>query len=136
MSDLPIGMCNLCGETKELTYEHVPPKGAFNKYKFIIVSPDEYWDGLQNGHEIDRQPTQGGHGVYSLCEQCNNDTGSWYGRAFIDWCKMGLDFYDKSDGKGSDCYFTNIRPLRIIKQITTMFLALHWNQPIFRELNM
>ena len=32
-----IGKCRLCGETKKLTFEHVPPETTFNNYSVYIL---------------------------------------------------------------------------------------------------
>ena len=35
-----VGKCKLCLETKELNFEHIPPRSAFNKEtKYYIVDP-------------------------------------------------------------------------------------------------
>lgn len=37
------GICRLCGKDTSLSYEHVPPKVAFNKNtKFVSVDFEEY----------------------------------------------------------------------------------------------
>ena len=42
MSRKPIiGKCRLCGETKKLTFEHVPPETTFNNYSVHILSSEQ-----------------------------------------------------------------------------------------------
>jgi hypothetical protein len=130
--DLPKGLCNLCGEFKELNYEHVPPQRAFNTYRFMLVTAEEYWNVIQKGGRINRRLNQGGHGIYSLCVACNSWTGGKYGRAFTDWSRIGNEYYNLTKGVGTDLYFHNIRPLRILKQISTMFIALNMSDQRFR----
>ena len=36
-----IGKCRLCGETKKLTFEHVPPETTFNNYSVHILSGEQ-----------------------------------------------------------------------------------------------
>ena len=83
--------------------------------------------------------SKAGHCVYTLCEKCNNTTGGWYGRHFVEWCRQGMEFLDKTGGKGSVLHFGRLRPLPVIKQVTTMFLALNgrggsglWERPLVR----
>ena len=41
MSHQPIiGPCHLCGVTKVLSFEHVPPRAAFNDRKVLLASVD------------------------------------------------------------------------------------------------
>lgn len=82
------GVCKLCGELKPLTFEHVPPKHAFNSFPVMYYSFDEAikimagadgrkpWDfeGLKG------KKHQAGSGAYYLCRSCNSNTGSWYDR--------------------------------------------------------
>ena len=85
------GKCKLCGRTKKLTYEHVPPAGAFNaskvtSYPFsevmkLITGEDNRmpWDfeGLKGKQK------QRGSGNYYLCAECNSNTGSWYMEEYV-----------------------------------------------------
>jgi len=38
MAKRPKGVCCLCGEVKRLTYEHIPPKSAYNDYPVLYKS--------------------------------------------------------------------------------------------------
>jgi len=74
-----------------------------------------------------RQPRQhqSGFGEKTLCVGCNNNTGSWYGPAFIDFT---LEGFRSSVGIGSvgqslEIEFRNIKPLNVIKQVLSMFMS-------------
>jgi len=116
------GICHICGNYGDLTYDHVPPQKAFNDRKFYTASgqdiiglgPDEYSKG---------KCFQGGIGYYSLCPRCNNVTGSWYGSDFVKWSHEAKEILLKSKGSPKLIYPYTIYPLRIIKQIVTMFLS-------------
>jgi hypothetical protein len=70
-----IGMCRLCGETRELTDEHIPPKSAFNDRYVVMQSvADTPW-GLRKRKEFH----QGGFKKPVLCAICNNNTGARIG---------------------------------------------------------
>ena len=83
MDNSHYGKCCLCGQHKKLTFEHVPPKSAFNSTKTKIVPGIEAlkkptsqmpWD-LSGLHSKEQQR---GTGDYYLCGECNSNTGSWY----------------------------------------------------------
>ena len=82
------GICKLCGEHKSLTFEHVPPKNAYNKGRYRQIQNNVLIDDpfLENSKG---RLLQGGVGFYSLCEECNSKTGAWYGKSYVDF-----DFYD------------------------------------------
>ncbi len=72
-----MGDCRLCGYYKKLSKEHIPPSAAFNSGDYKIESIDQF---KSNDINVWReQSKQGGHFAYVFCEQCNNQTGHWYG---------------------------------------------------------
>ena len=69
------GQCCICGRESELTFEHIPPRAAFNQF---ALKQYDFWNYLL--HSNTRYiPSQRGAGKYSLCASCNNLTGEWYG---------------------------------------------------------
>jgi hypothetical protein len=92
----------------------------------INLGPD---DDPPKGGKI----SQKGAGAHTLCGRCNNDTGGWYARHFVEWCYQGMEFLTRAGGRPSLIYLHSIRPLPTIKQIFTMFFSLHTEQ--FREVN-
>lgn len=88
------GICHLCLENKEMTYEHYPPKSAFNKNtSFYSIAHDEYLSNFKNfhaGQKIQSKIFQGGVGGYCLCEECNNFLGTNYVK---DYVKIAKIFY-------------------------------------------
>ena len=118
------GNCHLCGEYKKLSFEHVPPKKAFNDKPAIYTEIEKMIDkdprNIREG-EI----SQKGVGGHTLCEKCNNDTGSWYGNAFVEWVYQGLTILHKTERQPTLYYPFHIFPLRIIKQIICMFFSVN-----------
>jgi len=116
------GNCAICGRYGPLTFEHVPPEKAYNDRPVVLVefekmirlAPDERTKG---------RIQQRGMGAYTLCGKCNNDTGGWYGGAFVDWCAQGMDILRRASGRPTLIYPHHIYPLRVIKQIVTMFFS-------------
>lgn len=125
------GNCHICGTHAKLSFEHVPPESAFNNHRvvgkhiFDLINkhPDEYTAG--NGHISQR-----GAGAYTLCEKCNPNTGAWYGDAFANFAHQSLNTLEHAKGKPSLYYPFRIYPLRVIKQIITMFFSV--NSDLFR----
>jgi len=124
------GTCHLCGAEGRLSYEHVPPRAAFNKRPLVAKAIE---DILEKGtvQEASGRICQRGAGAYTLCERCNNRTGTWYGRSFAEWTHQGMYLLCAARGTPSLYYGFHIYPLRVIKQIACMFFSV--NGPEFRE---
>lgn len=131
MKKRTVGKCHICGTTDELSYEHIPPRAAFNSHKNFIYfikdvlgSENFPWDlSGKRGKQL-----QKGIGFYTLCGRCNNNTGAWYGDALVDFTYQG---YRASHNKKLKPYewasitFQEIYPLRVIKEIVAMFFSVN-----------
>lgn len=115
----PTGTCHLCGSRGLLSFEHVPPESAFNNQPVVESAIEEAF-----GRELDSQPrgkiNQRGAGSYTLCDRCNNVTGSWYADAFARWCGQGAEVLVRSEFRPKLIYLHYVLPLRVLKQIITM----------------
>lgn len=112
------GICRLCGRYTKMSFEHIPPQKAFNDQQKLFQT---MLDMLNNRpHSRFRK----GMGLHSLCEQCNNLTGSWYGGAFVRWTQQGMEWLDKLGAEPSISIPFHIKPLNVIKQILVMAIAL------------
>lgn len=132
MSSKPEGECHICGVVGRLSYEHVPPRSAFND-KPVFVARGEQLFKVPDIEDLPRIKQQQGAGGYTLCPKCNNDTGGWYGRSYADWADQAFQILLRADGQPSLFYSFNIYPLRVIKQIVTMFFSV--NSPNFRTIH-
>lgn len=126
----PFGKCALCGEECELTFEHIPPKKAFNSAPARPVSVSHIvkdnnrmpWD--TSGLPYTNQ--QQGFGKYSLCEKCNNDTGTWYGDAYVEFVHIAHDIISRVPSSSNGAVrIKDIYPLRFIKQVISMFCSIN-----------
>jgi hypothetical protein len=118
-----VGKCYLCGTEGPLTFEHVPPRAAFNDAPAVLV---EFQEALSCGpgqQPKTRRIQRRGFGSYTLCPRCNNNTGSWYGPAFVEWCQKGWQILAQSHGAPSFLYASEVSPLRIVKQVLVMFCS-------------
>jgi hypothetical protein len=85
------GKCKLCGQTTELTKEHIPPKESGNKHRSIDHSVSD-WLTSQDLAVVPSKgkPQQGGIYGYTLCASCNNLTGALYGGEYQKWAFGGF----------------------------------------------
>jgi hypothetical protein len=118
------GLCHICGVYSKLSFEHVPPRAAYNDQRVfeadIQALVKNKWDGQGRPHG---EWVQRGAGKETLCEKCNNDTGSWYGPAYVSWARQGVELLNRSRGKLSLAYPYTLHPLRALKQVVTMFCS-------------
>ncbi|MDQ2911240.1 MAG: hypothetical protein M3R39_09530 [Actinomycetota bacterium] len=130
-------ICRVCREEEaQLSYEHVPPRAAFNEDPTLVHGLGDWLarseDGTMSGGRIEQR----GAGGRTLCERCNNNTGSWYGaelaRAAAAGARILLDaplreFDQLTEHRWAEVGLrqsaTGPHPLRFIKQIVTMMLA-------------
>lgn len=136
MGKVMLGICRICNTQCKLTKEHVPPKGAFNKKDFYISKTNPL---MEKRHSTDFEElidfdfkaatkTQGGIGFYTLCKTCNNNTGSWYGNDYIKWIQQSVDHIKQPNTLPIPKKIVSIYPLRVIKQIVSMFFSLNHAQ--------
>lgn len=119
------GNCHICGTFGPLSFEHIPPRAAFNDRPIFGFSGDVL---MEHGLNPDRKHGtmyQRGAGGYTLCDRCNNKTGSWYGPKFVEWCYQGMQILERSKGKPTLIYMNYLFPLAILKQIVTMFFSVN-----------
>ena len=125
-----IGKCALCGKEDKMSFEHIPPRAAFNSSHAkpvtigtILKGEKRYpWD-IEGLKYVDQQ---GGMGVFSLCENCNKTTGSWYGKAYQSFAEKGMRIVTTEiDSIYHSVEFEKVYPLRFVKQILSMFCSLN-----------
>ena len=126
-----IGKCRLCGETKKLTFEHVPPETTFNNYSVHILSGEQVinqvadpnilpWDFSDAKGKIQQR----GRGGYYLCGDCNSKTGQWYVPEYSKFIHIVHSALQEVKGKKFGAIgikMKGIKPLPISKQIMTLF---------------
>ena len=124
------GMCALCKKETDLTFEHIPPRAAFNSkpsrpikvadlIKHKEMMPWET-DGLKY------ENLQQGMGYSCLCQSCNNLTGTWYGDSYVKFAQAAAYVVKASpEIRKNSVEFLDIYPLRVIKQIVSMFCSIN-----------
>ena len=121
------GYCCICGNFEKLTFEHVPPKSAFNSSKIRFSNGEHLMKqiNIDDLDEIKTKESQKGAGAYTLCAKCNNLTGHWYGSAFVSWAYQAAHILKYSGFSPSLYYPFHILPLRVIKQVVSMFCSVN-----------
>ena len=135
-----MGTCALCNAKNiELTKEHIFPGTKQNhsrpfqaKIKDTISLPlseglpPSSFEKLKEEGLIHHE--QGGTSLYSLCEKCNNNTGSWYGNAYIEWKNQWEQIIKSNLNRNSSSIKGKItfNPLRLLKQIVSCFISIDY----------
>lgn len=120
------GICRLCGENKELSFEHIPPRSAFNsRTSYREVTFDE-WANVDN--PFDYKPKgkviQGGTGFHALCRDCNSFLGREYVTAYQRWANIFMEA-SLAQTEVIELSVLAIQPLRILKQIIAMLVCIN-----------
>jgi hypothetical protein len=129
-------VCRICRIKAKLSYEHVPPRAAFNDEPTTVYRFDDWLNCSEEGTLPGGRIEQRGAGAHTLCERCNNNTGSWYGTELKRAANTGAKLLMEMPLKELDRLLehrwaqvplkqseTGPHPLRFIKQIVTMLLA-------------
>src|ERR1700688_5296960 len=74
MGSSEFGTCCLCGSYGKLSFEHFPPRKAFNENP-VLYSEIQDWLAGGNPDKFSGRKQRRGVGAYTLCESCNNRTG-------------------------------------------------------------
>jgi hypothetical protein len=121
--DLVIGVCHLCGERKPLTFEHVPPRRAYNDFLRFHFHTQEYIAHRYRGGPAPAViPDARGAGAYTLCGGCNQRC-SRYAQHFIEWAIFWQTALDSDPAAESIAASQITRRSRVMKQIVAMLLS-------------
>lgn len=132
-----VGICRICKKEKELTFEHIPPRSAFNKrIKYYNIPTDEYWGNFVkyaiNGETYGKK-IQRGLGEYCLCSECNTFLGSKYVRDYKKIAEGCLSMINKYPNMQNFEFLIseNINVRNFLKQVIGIFICL--NNSFFAE---
>lgn len=131
--------CHICGKVLRLTFEHLPPRSAFNTGRVEVFGIQNWLARDEDGRMRGGICQQRGAGAYTLCSECNSRTGRWYVPELSAWVRLGIGVLSQlpppeegnrdPDPKMARVLFKGVYPLRFLKQIITMFLSA--NSPDF-----
>jgi len=128
------GRCAICGEVKDLTFEHIPPRRAYNDRTVSVLRGDKALNRRLD-EVVQGQLQQRGSGAWITCADCNAKSGRWYVREYAQWVERGVDVLSKlGDADAQDARtdpriiavpFEGVRPLLFLKQVVYMILAVN-----------
>lgn len=122
-----IGRCHLCGMFGKMSFEHIPPEDALNSNPVNVHNGHNILDRLNN-QKAKYTILQQGMGKYSLCENCNNNTGNWYASEYSRFVKTVIysltQFKNMEHGVVISFKTQEFQTLAVVKQIVTMFCSL------------
>ena len=82
-----IDLCNICGKSKRLTWDHVPPKCCNNRY---AIKTNSWMEGIPEESSYAKK-YQNGIKFRSLCDECNNKVFPRFKRTgFSIPCESGM----------------------------------------------
>lgn len=124
-NDARIGTCHLCGAHGPLTFEHIPPRAAFNDARVLEADIQKLMaaDRLLGADDAGGRYKQQGAGNYTLCAACNSETGSWYAGEYVRAVKALYGLSRAVPPFASGYFALEIRPLRFLKQVVAMFAS-------------
>ena len=127
------GKCRLCGKTRKLSFEHVPPESAFNSKPVFFQDYENLHDKSSYVYGKRKQSLRGAGGMY-LCVSCNNNSGSWYANDYKEFAEIGM--YVLKSRVYANRYMSAeypIKPLNVLKQILMMFVALESSEYLIQR---
>jgi hypothetical protein len=121
----PIKECSICGVVAPLSYEHVPPRSAFNSSRVLVADSSKLFGATSYQQYLSPRGKfdQKGAGAYTICERCNNNTGHLYVPSYADWAEQGMRYLQLLPKGSSLSLPFRIRPLAVLKQIVCMFAS-------------
>lgn len=125
-------LCSICGEEKEMSFEHMPPKKTGNDKPVNII-------GLENMTPLggymyqNKKKSPKGFGGYKLCKECNNLTGSYYAESYIDHSNQLCHKINQNQSSSKFQVQCKIKPLNFVKQVICILLCSDQATGVLRE---
>lgn len=124
---MPKGHCHLCGNLSELSFDHVPPRAAFNKRTRYQEIPILKYLKVHNPFKEKQRGKiqQGGIGYYSLCRSCNSFIGLNYTPDYVKYSNSFIEFVKKDGFNHFEFEMHSFTALNVLKQTVAMFISLN-----------
>lgn len=123
--------CRLCGNWAAMTFEHIPPKSAFNDSRVVIKPVDQLIRLPTSEYEnVKGHASQGGVGGYSLCGPCNNFIGTKYGQSYVKLAnsvayRLTIHRHRADFKTIVNVNLSDYHPIRLFKQILAMTFSIN-----------
>lgn len=116
-------ICNLCGRRPAGSREHLPGVAAANDGP-VTVAYFASAEGDMNRYNRHERVERDGFIVHTLCGHCNSRTGGNYGTAYKEFVEQFARSGILDAGETRTWIsLRQIQPLRVIKQMSSMFVA-------------
>lgn len=115
--------CNLCGLRPAGSREHLPGVAAANAGPVTVTY---FQPATPESRDLQRRDRVEAEGFYvrTLCRHCNSRTGGHYGTAYKEFVEQFSTSGILDAGERRTWIsLRDIQPLRVIKQMTSMFIA-------------
>ena len=123
-----IGKCALCGKEDKMSFEHIPPRAAFNSFRAKPVTIGTMLKGKkQYPWDVDGLKYRSARwdGCFHFAKIAIKTAGSWYGKA-SNFAVKGMGVVTAEiDSIYNSVEFEKVYPLRFVKQIISMFCSLN-----------
>ena len=136
-----IGICQICGEEKQLSVEHYIPQAAGGGAKAVLYSGEELVKTLRQDkkgktHKPRGKIQQNGLAKHTLCKECNERSGTYYDKEFSRFYNgihnvlmtsieipNGQTTVEYLEGKIATIKLMDIKPNNIAKRILVSFCS-------------
>lgn len=124
------GICRVCGQFTDLTFEHIPPRSAFNCGRVRSIDLGE-WLRRDDLDYAGGRIQQRGMGAEVLCGRCNSFLGRQYVSEYRAWARWGMHLLKLAppDANAVVATVSGRKPLRFLKQCVAMVMCS--NSPAF-----
>lgn len=141
----PEGICALCGQVGKLTFEHIPPRAAFNDHHVNSVRGDVYYKALTterlpwNLDGMRYKSNQRGSGGYYLCERCNSVLGGKCVEQYVLFAEAAAYYLHNTGAQTGQSIELDIKsfcPGGFIREIMSMFCCVNreWESDLFSDM--
>lgn len=111
--------CNICLQTKELSWDHVPPKSGIKLSSVEISNIHK----ILTGHaESQKEVSQNGVKYRTICKDCNSKLGSFYDST-LNSLNSTVALYLKSQLQLFPFTYVTTKPVRLIKALLGHLLS-------------
>lgn len=113
-------ICNLCRQEKDLTWDHVPPKGGIKLQPVQIQTVLSYFGGEKDG--TGKIESQNGVKYRTICKKCNDFMGEELDSTLNDFA-ISVGVYPKTKLIIPDVIGQRTKPQRLLKAILGHLVA-------------
>ena len=115
-----IGECTICRQTRQLTWDHIPPRVAGNVNPVVLVSALTAITG--QAQEVRSLISQDGYKIRSICKVCNETIGREYDPTIGALCSSITRYLESPLNLPSEATFDTV-PSRLLRGFLAHMLS-------------